>query len=101
MEGKDHIYPNEIRRLRKEAGLKQTELSKLLNFSSSSSLSDLESGRSLPSFITALTLQRIFKHLISDIYPELDERYAVPAGRKYAQLVEDRIGGCRQERKQW
>ena len=100
MEGKDHIYPNEIRRLRKEAGLKQTELSKLLKFSSSSSLSDLEAGRSLPSFVTSLRLQRIFKRLISDIYPELDERYAVPAGREYAKLVEKRIGGRWQERKQ-
>lgn len=75
-------YPNRIKQLRREKGLTQRELARLMGYQSISSLSHMEAGRKLPSLRTAMKLEAAFQRPIRDIYPRLFEAIYRPVARR-------------------
>ncbi len=58
---------NNLERIRKERGLKQTELSEALGVSRQT-ISSLENGRYNPSIILALKIARFFQLAVEEIF---------------------------------
>ena len=92
MEGLSLIrYPNRIRQLRKEKGLKQRELARIMGYESVSSLSHMEAGRKLPSIKTVIKLEAALQRPIRDIYPRLFDEIYDPVGRRRVELFQKRM----------
>jgi transcriptional regulator with XRE-family HTH domain len=71
-------HPNRIRQFRLEKGLTQQELAFILGYENASSLSNIETGRQLPSLTTALKLSVALQRLVADIFPNLYEEIREP-----------------------
>ena len=92
MEGSSSTrYPNRIRQLRKEKGLKQRELARIMGYESVSSLSHMEAGRKLPSIKTVIKLEAALQRPIRDIYPRLFDEIYDPVGRRRVELFQSRM----------
>jgi len=59
---------------RKKAGLAQKSVARLLGHHSKSPISEYETGRLLPSLLTAFKLAYIYDIALHDLYPQLHEK---------------------------
>ncbi|HYC83128.1 MAG TPA: helix-turn-helix transcriptional regulator [Candidatus Paceibacterota bacterium] len=63
-------YPNDLRRLRERAGLKQTEVAAALGLASHDRISHWERGQAIPSLENLFKLAAAYGVFPHDLYPE-------------------------------
>jgi DNA-binding XRE family transcriptional regulator len=82
----DEPVGNRVRMHRKNAGLSQYELGKLLGYGDDGQVSRHERSRSLPTFLMALSYQCIFCVRIAELFGGLHESVAQSVEGRIAEL---------------
>lgn len=63
--------PNHLRKYRKTAGFKQTDVAKILRLKNTAQISKWEKGKSLPSFINVCKLSILYRVLVDALFNDL------------------------------
>lgn len=64
-------FPSQLRRYRKERGLRQKDVAKLLGIKNTTAISRWEKGENLPSLINAIKLSVVYHVLIDSLFIDL------------------------------
>ena|ERR1051326_2085566 len=84
--------PNRLRLIRTEKHLKPKDVAEILGLKFTSQLSQWESGRSMPTLISALRLAGAYRVMVEDLYLPLFRKTREEIAPK-AQEVYDRVHG--------
>ena len=84
------VYPNSLRRYRKEAGLRQLDVARLIGLEGSTErLSKWENGAADPNIDNLFRLLALYKTTPQELYPEKWQANQCLESGKYAQAIAD------------
>ena len=85
--------PNRLWQYRKRMGFTQQEVATMLGYLSREEISDFERGAKLPSFISALKLELVYRVPVAFLFPDLYARLKTQVREKEERLRSAKAGG--------